>query len=317
MVSCPWDDPVRPPVWPDRRQERIEYVLDRYERMLSRQAWLDDDALPYLDLLTGTEIFAEAFGCGVHRPAGDMPFAQPLVVDPSDVAKLRVPRLEDSTLAFQFELADEARRRAGADTLLRLPDIQSPMDIAALIWDKNTLYIAMLESPQAVSDLATMACELLTGFMDEWHARYGDAFIAHYPDYYMPGGITLSEDECGIVSPEMFEVFFLPHLVELAEHFGEIGIHCCADAMHQWDQFKRVPNLKLINLVKEPDYLRQAWTAFETHCVQMHNWCGDGPCGTWARAYPSSARMVITVGSDSRDDAKRKAELLRASCARC
>ena len=99
----------------------------------------------------------------------------------------------------------------------------------------------MVEEPEAVKELCCKTHELLTSFLDEWFRRYGKTFIAHHPDYYMPYGVTLSEDEAGSVSPEMFEEFFLPHLTALSERYGQIGIHCCANAMHQWENFKKIP----------------------------------------------------------------------------
>jgi uroporphyrinogen-III decarboxylase len=133
---------TRPQLWPSKKNERIEWAWRMYSLHMERIEWLDDDSIPYLDMLTGTEIFAEAFGCKVHRDENNMPFALPLIKQASDVSRLKVPDLWDSTLAYLFEMADELKRRAGKGALLRMVDIQSPIDIAALIFDKNYFYIA-------------------------------------------------------------------------------------------------------------------------------------------------------------------------------
>jgi hypothetical protein len=39
----------------------------------------------------------------------------------------------------------------------------------------------------------------------------------------MPKGITLSEDEVGSVSSEMFQKFFLPELQDLSARYGGLG----------------------------------------------------------------------------------------------
>ena len=67
-------------------------------------------------------------------------------------------------------------------------------------------------------------------FLDEWFGRYGRDHIAHYPDYFMEGGWTVSEDEVGVVNEEMFEKLFLPELNELSRRYGGIGMHCCVTA---------------------------------------------------------------------------------------
>jgi hypothetical protein len=308
------DDLPPPPPWPGRQAERVEWAWRTHERHLARTEWLEDDSLPCLYVRTGTEIFAEAFGCSVYRPEGDMPFALPAVHNAQEAARLRVPELGDSSLAQLFEMADELWQRAGGGALMKLPDVQSPMDIASLIWDKNSFYVALVEEPAAATELAAKVNELLTAFLDEWFARYGREYVAHYPDYYMHGGLTLSEDEIGAVSGEVFEELFLPELVELSERYGGIGVHCCADARHQWEGLKRVPGLRLLNLVQPEDELRDAFMFFADHVPQMHSWSGDGPPWTWPEQHPPGARVVMETWAHGRDEALRMSEKLRAAC---
>lgn len=303
--------PERPLPYPDRVQDRIDWAWTKYRHQVDRMRWLDDDTIPHLDVYTGTEIFAAAFGCPVHLSGDTMPFALPLIHRASEVARLKVPSLDAPPLAVLFDIADELRRRAGDDVLVKLVDIQSPMDIAALIWDKNSIYMAMLESPEAVKELSAKVAELLTAFLDEWFSRYGRAFIAHYPDYYMPGGITLSEDEIGAVNNDMFEALFLPELAGLSERYGCIGVHCCAHARHQWDSFKKIPGLWLLNLVQPKDVLREAYGTFAGHVPQMHSWCGDGDPLSWTAQYPDDARVVLQVPAETRAQAVDRAEKLR------
>jgi hypothetical protein len=142
----------RPLANPDLREERVEWAWRRYLDHLERAAWLHDDSIPYLGVYTGTELFAEAFGCPVHRPDNNSAFALPLVHGAAEASRLRVPDLDVPCLRLAFSIADELRARGGPDTVLHLPDIQSPMDIAALIWEKADFFVAMIESPEAVRD---------------------------------------------------------------------------------------------------------------------------------------------------------------------
>ncbi|MEE4382713.1 MAG: uroporphyrinogen decarboxylase family protein [Pseudomonadales bacterium] len=269
LVDTPSLDPARPPLHPDRKQDRIEWAWAKYLAQLERMEWLADDRIPYLDCLTGTEIFAQAFGCEVGYPELDNPFAIPCVHNANEASALAVPSLDSPSLALMFEIAEELRRRAGDEALLRLPDIQSPMDIAGIVWDKNDFFISIVESQDAVLDLAQKTGNLLTRFLDEWFARYGHAFVAHYPDYYMPFGITLSEDEIGSVGPELFEKLFLPELSELSRRYDAIGIHCCAHAVHQWDGLARVEGLRVLNLNQPDEVIREAIPRFAGVAAQL------------------------------------------------
>ena len=148
--------------------------------------------------------------------------------------------------------------------------------------------------------------QLLIAFLDEWFARYGRDFVAHYPDYYMPYGITLSEDEIGAVSTDVFRELFLPELAELSHRYGGLGMHCCADARHHWDAWKEIPDLRLLNIVHQAPVVEEAYSYFAEEAPQMHSWCGDGDPTTWK--YPPGSRVVIGAGADSPDTGRRLAE---------
>lgn len=316
LVSCPPQDDQRPLLWPQYKQERIDWMVRKYERQVEKVEWLQDDMLPYIDMQSGTEIFAECFGCAVHRPTDNMPSARPVVHSAAEADALKVPDLWKSPLVHQFELADAALAKAGRDALLRLPDIQSPLDIAALIWEKSELFVALIEEPEAVKRLAEKVSVLLCAFLDAWFDRYGREFIAHYPVYYMPRGITLSEDEVGSFDSSVFGDFALPHLAALSQRYGGIGIHCCANARHQWAGFESVPGLKLLNIVHNKEMTIGARAFFADKCAQMHWWNGEGAPETWPKSFPPKARMVIEVSAGSKDDAIRLADKMRQACTR-
>ncbi len=319
IIHCPMDHvPQREMrfLWPEHQDDWIEWICRDYEGQIERLAWLHDDHVPNACLATGTEIFAEAFGCSVVRDPDNMPFAQPIVHEAGDVAKIIPPRLGSCSLDRCFDAADAVRRRLGDDVLLRLPDVQSPMDVAALIWNKNDLFTAMIETPDEVKQLAGMTCDLMIAFFDDWFARYGRRYVAHYPAYCMEGGLTLSEDEIGAVSPAMFDEFFLPHLARLSEHFGGLGIHCCANARHQWNGFREVPNLRLINLVQPAEVTREAYEFFAGACPQMHNWTGEGEPWDRPATYPGEAKVIMELHAETAEQARKWAAKLPEACKR-
>ena len=322
MFFVRWPDPPgtlppAPPSWPAKAKERVEYKWLAYQRAVERTTLVNDDFVPYLDMMTGTEIFAEAFGCRVHQPPDSNPFALPLVQTAAEAAKVKVPELSRSSLAYLFDMADELRRRAGPAATFHIVDIQSPMDIAALIWEKAAFYVAMVEAPAAVKELAHKVRQLLNAFLDEWFRRYGTEYVAHCPDYFISGGMTLSEDEVGAVNERVFVEFFLPELVALSERYGGLGMHCCADARHQWKHFRKIPGLRLLNLCNPPtrssDYTRDGFVFFKDVCAQMHwGWTPAGPVETWPAKYPAGSRVVIEAQAENLAAAQAVAAKLQA-----
>lgn len=310
------DLPVRPLPNPWLKRERQEWIWANYEWHVRRMEWLEDDTLPCLDMLTGTELFAEAFGCSIYRPADNMPFAQPLVFSAEEADRLNIPALDCAPMALVFEMADELYRRAGKQALLRLVDVQSPMDVAALIWEKQSFYTALIQAPQAVLALVEKIKTLQFNFLDEWFGRYGSEFIAHYPEYYMPRGVTMSVDEIGAVSQAMFNRFFLPELMEHSKRYGGLGIHCCANARHQWGNFKKVPNLRLLNL-NQPEATAREAAAFFAGYVPLWLVGWDPPAEdleAWAAQLPPQTRLVFDLTAHSRDEALKLSETLVKLC---
>jgi hypothetical protein len=303
--------PTPPHYWPTCKQERIDCSMRGYEAQQRLAEIIDDDALPYLNNITGTEIFAEAFGCSVQRDDDKMPFALPVVHSAEEAGRIKTPDFGSSSLAYLFEIADELARRAGADALMKLIDIQSPMDITSLIWEKASLFAAFIESPDPVKELSGKVCDLLVAFMSEWFSRYGTDFIAHYPSYFMDGGITLSEDEIGTVSPEMFDTFFRDELNRLSATFGGLGIHCCANSRHQWEKFKELEGLGVLNLnandsTAQDFTIEESLKFFGNTFVQypLGMKLGSDPVG-WIEANAPGRRLVVEVSAQDRSSAQK------------
>lgn len=316
LVRCADEDAALPPAPPPLRAHRaawLDWVLQRYAAHRARAEWLHDDSVPYLHVLNGTEMFAEALGCPVHVPDGERPFALAAVHDAPGAARIAAPDLAASTLPWYLDFADAARRRAGADAVLGMFDIQSPLDVAALVWEKASLFTAMMDDPATVQGLADEAERLLTAFLDSWFARFGTAYVAHFPDYYMEGGLTLSEDEIGSLSAGAFRTFVRPRLEALSNRYGGIGIHCCADARHQWTNLRALPGLRVLNFVKphhrDDGYIRDAFPHFAGACLQMH--MGHGPLAIDLRdGALAGTRCVLEVHVKTRDEARAAADRL-------
>ncbi len=315
-----FEHPVEAPLfWPDRMQERVDYGVRLYEAQLERARWLDDDFIPCLFPATGTEIYAEALGSSVYRPRNNMPFARHCVENASQAARLKVPDPSRTRLMDLVELGRRIREKAGADAPMKLVDVQSPMDILAQIWDKTDLFASMMDEDceELILELSGKICGFLIRFWDIWFEEFGTSYISHCPDYYMEGGITLSADEIGNVSPALYGKYFHEELNRISRHFGGIGIHCCADSRHQWAGLKRVEGLRMLNLCRELPVLQEGYRYF-THCAHAPLYLLNGVAQTMPDMFPSDfptgTRAVIVQRAASRREAVEKAERLREAC---
>jgi len=307
-VTCP-DRPVG--LWVDR-------ALRQYEAELRVLAELDDDSVPVARITTGTQLFAAAFGCRVHLFVDSPPCALPLVETAHQADALVEPEPDAGPLARVYEAAARLRERLGPDVPIRVPDIQSPFDIAALIWRKESLYTAVVDHPEAVKRLVSKCTRLLRRFLCRFMAEVGECSLAHCPDVWAPPelGCWLSEDEAGAMSPAMFEEFCLPPLIELSEAFGGLFVHCCATADHQYPNFRRIPNLRGLNRVFQAPGPRPAIEAFTPGTVLMVAWTGIEACREMLDMALRETRFLFNMPAEPLGQAKATYERMREWCPR-
>ena len=295
----------------------LDWAVGNYERRLARHEALGDDAVPYPMLSTGTQLFAAAFGCPVHTFEDSPPCALPLVHTAPEADELAIPSLEEPPLSRVFELGRLVRERVGPDIPIGVPDIQSALDIAALIWRKEDLFLAMITDPDAVERLAAKCQKLLIAFFERFHQELGEINYCHCPYAWAPPelGVWLSEDEAGSISTSMFDRFCMPWLVDLSERFGGLFMHCCANADHQYASFARIPHLYGLNRVFQEPGPGPAIDAFSGHTVLMQAWTPlDDAVAMLEMARPNT-RFLFNMPAQPLDDARRTLDALRDACA--
>lgn len=250
-------------------------AVENYRRQVMYLEELDDDAVPSVhDTHTNTGVFASAFGCPLHVYAEDTPAAAlSIVATPQEADRLAQPTINAPVLERIFDYARLIRRELGPDVPITVPDIQSPFDIAALVWKKEELFVAMTEAPDAVQRLTEKCFHLLMAFWEAFRREIGNVNFLHCPIVWAPPemGVSLSEDEAGALSCEMFERFCLPWLMRISERWGGLSMHCCAAADHQYPMFRKIPNLRALNRVftHGPEAAIQA---FSGHAVLVLAW---------------------------------------------
>ncbi len=291
---------------------------ENFARMSAQQAALGDDTVPTASLWTGTELFAAAFGCPVHLYDDAMPpAAQPLVRTAAEADALPEPTLDVRPLARVFEFATLLRERLGPDVPIGVPDFQSPFDIAALIWRKEDLFVALLEEPDAVRRLVDKCHRLLKSFYTAYIGAFPTVNLCHCPTAWAPPelGVWLSEDEAGSLSTPIFEEFCLPSLVDLSDTFGGLFMHCCATADHQYASFRRIPRLRGLNRVFQTPGPRPAIDTFSGHSVLIMAWHSEEEIYQMLRwAHPDTRFLFNPNAPATLDETKALLDRLRAAC---
>jgi hypothetical protein len=88
-------------------------------------------------------------------------------------------------------------------------------------------------------------------------------------------------------------------------------VHCCATADHQYESFKRIPNLRGMNRVFQAPGPKPAIEAFSGQAVLMMAWMSEEQMtGLLDMALPNT-RFLFNVGAQPLEEAKRTLERLK------
>jgi len=291
-------------------REFVPDIVRNYELQVRWLEELGDHSVPIAQLTTGTHLYAAAFGCPVHEYEDSNPAAMPIVANAAEANQVREPNLwKCRGLCRVFELAEAVQKELGPDVLLGPPDLQTGFDTAALIWDKSDFYLAMLTEPGAVHCLARKCAHLLRTFLQALREHFPRMVPGHCPRAYVPPdlGWWVSNDECGAFSTALFEEFCLPELIELSEAFGSVGMHCCADAEHQFEAFKQIPNFYAFNRVPG----KQGWKSLLEHFngpdspVHVLGWVEPQQVRRLVEEAAPGTRFIFVHAAPDLDDARR------------
>jgi hypothetical protein len=233
-------------------EEWIPWIARDYEKQVEMLEQTGHDDVPTARLMTGTHLYAHAFGSPIKVFEDSNPCALPFVTTAEEADGIQEPDIWSTpVLARVFELGRAVQAELGEDAYLGPCDVQSGFDTACLIWDKTHLYCALAdpEGRAAVMRLVEKCARVLKESLMALREEFPNLSPCHCPSVWAPPEMPpwLSNDECGAVSTAMFEEFQLPELIELSRHFGGLGMHCCATAEHQFESFKKVPGFYAFN----------------------------------------------------------------------
>jgi hypothetical protein len=296
-------------------------IVDDYRRWVGLSDAIEDDAVPHPRLMTGTHLYAVCFGAKPHFYPDNNPYVDPFVTTAAAADRLSEPKLENCRpLMRVLELAAAVRRELGTGVTLGPPDMQTGFDTACILWDKTDLLCAMVENPDAVKRLAGKCARLLQQFVAAFRREFPESTFGHCPSTWTPPelGPWVSNDECGIMSQSMFEEFCLPELTELSAAFGSVGMHCCANAQHQFGLFRKIPNFYAFNRVPTG----VGWDGDNAldelggpqGPVMVPGWVSPADVGVLLRKALSGTRFIFNSGAfEKADEARRWLDEARAA----
>jgi len=207
------------------------------------EAWLSmewSDELPHLQPWFGTGVYANAFGCEYLWREGEAPDTHVRYKRIEEARGLEMPDWRRSpVMAMVLEEIAVLKERTCGRFPIALTDTQSPCDTATLVLDTSELFTACYTEENTAAALMETVADLVIEFSRVQAERIGEGLVSR-PGHVMPSlpsltGITLSDDNMAVSSPQINETFALRFDLKIAKALGGVVLHSCG----VWDHTMR------------------------------------------------------------------------------
>ena len=202
------------------------------EKMLECQARVSRRFGGLTPLYTDFGVVTEAAAfCDIFWPDDDSPWAHPAMKQASDVARLKVPDVKTDGLFPRiieyFEQMNALAKDQGLASLAPNPrgpvgfgSLRGPVVLASMIRGINEFLMDVILHPREMHALMDIATETLLAYLDLQKNHLGGL-----------SAIFMCDDVCGLLSPHLFEEFFIPYAKRIFDaHKDVITIfHCDSD----------------------------------------------------------------------------------------
>ena len=233
-----------------QRLQNPETYLKAQLEEIEGQLKFKGDLVPALCPSLGVIGIPSAFGCEIVWWEREFPAVKKIIGEnPKQVYNLPTPSITDGVLGEILEYTELFIGKTKGAYPIRLTDVQGPLDSAALIFGHSNFLAAMHTHPDEVHWLLNCVTDLTIEFSKAqrdlvWSE--GAEFVPSMFQPWMPDGmgISVSNDECVMISSEMHDDFCVPYLNKISQAFGGIYIHSCGDWTHQFESLEKVNNLR-------------------------------------------------------------------------
>lgn len=266
------DDIGRPVFIPKGFKKTINYRRcpdpDQAARLfiasLEVEARIPLDSIPYYDCEMWPIATVSAFGGKILRSEKASPWIEPIIQRPDDVYRLTMPNLLDGLVGQSVRNYRRALEYLDGYIPPRLPDMQGPLQVAALLWKQEDFILAMYDTPDTVHHLMSLVTDYLISVYRYFLDNFPDAMMVNWPSCYLPRsqGVGLVEDFVHLLSPDLYREFGLPYANRISDTFGGVLIHCCGTFKPHWDVFKQIRNLRGLDTQYPYSHPRDVHAAF-------------------------------------------------------
>lgn len=209
--------------------------------------WTPEQALISEPLFGYTHTIPLAMGCEKVYTSEGKEWVAPLIQSPSDIHNLEIPEVRQGRTG---EIIEEIERmmEENSGSVIRFPDIQSPLGVAELMWN-DTFYMALLTHPEEIHQLLEKITIFTINYLKELRRVMGNycnpcCFPYIWSD---PRGYYIADDTNSMVSPEMHLDYSVNYINRITKVIGPVHYHSCTWLPQYLDNIDKIENAKSKN----------------------------------------------------------------------
>lgn len=196
------------------------------------------------DLLAAGYLLSELMGCGIRYQADNSPQVECMDLDEDSIDKIQVPDLDTSEVwqRTQKQIDYLLEKYGHVETYVNLQGIQNiAMDIMG-----QELMVSYYTAPEEINGLLEKITKMSIEVGKRFKALSNDvsggvtAIVRQtVPECYLTSNCSVE-----MISNDLYEEFLLKYDQELADAFGNFGIHHCGKSMeHVVEGYSKVKGL--------------------------------------------------------------------------
>lgn len=216
----------------------IEIQLNNLNRRY--EMGFEDDFLYSLHPYTGIGLVASGFGCITEFPENGDPVTHPVIKSVEDISNIQFNIGRADLVNITLDKIKYFQDQTQGQIPISLPDMQSPINVASILWDYTDFLCAMIECPEKVHDVLKRITDAMIEVLNKIDEINPNGF--HSAGWALPRGIWLSDDLMAVISPEQYEEFAMPYANILSKKYGGIFLHSCGNPLRSIDKIRNYKN---------------------------------------------------------------------------
>jgi len=195
-----------------------------------------------------THTVALAFGCEPVFTSEGKEWIRNRITDVAQVPDIEIPDVKSGRTAEILERMEEMMEALPVETLIRLPDIQSPLGVAELMWDQS-FYLALLTNPEEVHSLLEKISLFTIDYIKAIKAILGGRYnpATHPQIWAPPEGYYMSDDVNSMLSPEQHLEFSIQYINRISRELGPLFYHSCTWTNPYFDNMDLLEGVRAVN----------------------------------------------------------------------